>query len=128
MVMGADRRILIVDDDPAVLMVFRDTLRGLGESHEIVTAQNGLDALEAFRKKPFDLIITDMKMPGMDGVQLTEHVKAHSPETSVIWVTAHGAYNYAADAQRLGVIYCIDKPLEVWQILQLAKDALSDDE
>jgi DNA-binding NtrC family response regulator len=126
--MVAYKRILVVDDDAAVLFVFRETLHALGETNEIVTAQNGLEALNEFRKKPYDLIVTDLKMPDMGGVELTEAIRAASPQTPVIWITAHGSYNYVSDAERLGVISCRDKPLEIWQILQLVRDALSGDE
>jgi DNA-binding NtrC family response regulator len=124
----AYKRILVVDDDAAVLFVFRETLRALGKTNEIVTAQSGLEALNEFRKKPFDLVVTDLKMPDMSGVELTEAIKALNSETPVIWITAHGAYQFTSDAERLGVTSCRDKPLEIWQILQLVQDALSDDE
>jgi DNA-binding NtrC family response regulator len=126
--MVAYKRILVVDDDPAVLFVFNETLQALDRTNEIVTAQNGLEALSELGKKPFDLVITDLNMPDMDGVQLTEAIRALHSEMPVIWVTGLTPYNFASDAERLGVICCRDKPLEIWQILQLARDAFSDDE
>jgi DNA-binding NtrC family response regulator len=122
--MIAHKRILVVDDEAMVLFIFNATLQELGNGNEIVTAQNGHEALEAFRKQPFDLVITDLSMPGMDGIQLTEAIKAAQPDTAVVWITAYGCHNVTSDASRLGVVGCRDKPLEVQEILQMAKEAL----
>jgi two-component system response regulator GlrR len=124
--MVAYKRILVVDDDTAVLFVFHETLRTLGETNEIVTAQSCLEALNEFRKEPFDLVITDLKLADMDGVQLTEAIRNLNPDTPIIWITAHGAHNYASDAARLGVASCRDKPLEIQEIVKLAVDSLTD--
>jgi DNA-binding NtrC family response regulator len=126
--MVAYKRILVVDRDAAVLFVFSHALQALGETNEIVTAGNGVEALNEFRKRPFDLVITCLEMPGLDGIELTASIKASNPEAAVIWVTIDSSYKFASDAERLGVVCCRDKPLEIWEILQLAKDALSDDE
>jgi CheY-like chemotaxis protein len=88
--MVATGHILIVDDDPIVLFVFRDTLRDLGQGYEIVTAQSGLRALEEVSKEPFDLVITDLDMPDLNGIELTEAIGTVSPDTSVVWITAYG--------------------------------------
>lgn len=122
--MDAMKCILVVDDDERVLFVLRDILAGLGSQYEVVTAQSGYEALDKARKKPFDLLITDLKMPGMDGVELTEAVRALSPSTVVIWITAYGSQETNAEAQRLGVYRCLDKPLEVAEIRRTALDAL----
>jgi two-component system response regulator PilR (NtrC family) len=122
--MTVRRRILVVDDEAMVLFIFSDTLQALGDGYEIVTAQGGLEALDLVKKKPFDLVITDLSMPGIDGVQLTEAIKALSPDTAVIWITAYGCHNVSSDADRLKIFSCRDKPLEVSEILQMAQDAL----
>ena len=118
------RRILIVDDDPMVLFVFRDTLKDLGEAYEIVATSSGHEALNKIKDKPFDLVITDLNMPHLGGVQLTEAIRKTSPSTAVVWITAYGCHSRFVDAERLGVYRCCDKPLEVEDILQLAREAL----
>jgi DNA-binding NtrC family response regulator len=123
--MIAHKRILIVDDEAMVLFIFNDTLQSLGNTNEIITAQSGLEALNEFRKESFDLVITDLSMPGIDGVQLTEEIKALNPDTAVIWITAYGCHNVVTEAERLGVVYCRDKPLEVQEILHMARNALA---
>jgi CheY-like chemotaxis protein len=118
------KRILVVDDEPTVLFILHDTLQALGSGYEIVTAQNGLEALDSARKDPFDLVITDLSMPDLNGIELTEAIKTQRPATPVIWITAYGSRNVLADARRLDVHSCRDKPLEVSEILYMAQEAL----
>jgi len=98
------RRVLVVEDDERVCFVLRHTLTRLDRDCEIVTAQNGREALQAIEEAAFDLMIADLVMPGMGGVDLTESVRALSPSPIVIWVTAHGCRQHEAEAQRLGCI------------------------
>jgi DNA-binding NtrC family response regulator len=125
--MAAKGRILIVDDDPMVLFVFRDTLRQLGNAYEIVTTQSGLRALDEAKKEPFGLVITDLNMPDLGGVALTEGIRQTSPDAAVVWITAYGCHSVSTDAARLQVHECYDKPLEVDEILQIAREALDID-
>jgi CheY-like chemotaxis protein len=117
-------RILVVDDDPMVLFVFGDTLRELGDAYEIETTQSGLEGLDKVKEERFDLVITDLNMPDLDGVALTEGIRQASPDTSVVWITAYGCHNVSTDAARLKIHRCYDKPLEVDEILQIAREAL----
>ena len=125
--MNPRKRILVVDDEPAVLFVLHDTLLGLGSDYEIVAADSGTDALDRAKRRPFDLVITDLSMPDLGGIELTEAIKAQRPDTPVIWITAYGSYNVYADAERLKVFSCKDKPLEISEILELARAALGVD-
>jgi two-component system response regulator YesN len=118
------RRILVVDDEDHVLFVLSSALKKLGSDVEIVTARNGTEALKQARQLPFDLLITDLRMPVMNGVQLTEAIRGLSPETAVIWMTAYGSCMIQADAERLGVRHCLDKPVTVGQIRELAGQVL----
>jgi DNA-binding NtrC family response regulator len=123
--MTPEKRILVVDDDETVLFVFHDTLKRLGEEYQIVTAASGIEALKAFQERPFDLVITDLSMPDLGGVELTEAVKTLAPDTVVVWITAYGCHNVYSEAVQLGVYLCRDKPLEVDEILRIARDALN---
>jgi len=118
------KRILIVDDEARVLLILHDTLQRLGSSFEVVTAQSGSEALKQARKAAFDLVITDLRMPGMDGVELTRALKQIHPEVRVIWITAYGCHKASDESAELGVFRCLDKPLEIKQIRQVAKEAL----
>lgn len=118
------KRVLLVDDDEAVLFVLREALHELGDEYEIVATWSGLEALEQAKKAPCELLITDLVMSDLDGVQLTEYVKAHWPETVVVWITAHGCDRVREEAARLAVSCCLDKPLEIYEILKVVKKAL----
>jgi len=122
--MDAIKRILVVDDDEQVLFVFHDALIRLGSDYEIVTAGSAQAALEKVRESPFDLIITDLRMPDMDGVALTEALRAFNSGVSVIWMTAFGCHRLKAEAARLAVYRCLDKPLEIREIRKTAREAL----
>lgn len=122
--MSVRRRILVVDDEPAVLFVLHDTLLELGSGYEIVAVDHASEALDYARQTPFDLVITDLSMPDMGGIQFTEAIQAQCPNAPVIWITAYGSYNVYADAQRLNVYSCRDKPLEISEILDLVREAL----
>jgi DNA-binding NtrC family response regulator len=75
--------------------------------------------------RPFDLVITDLNMPDLDGAELTEAIRQTSPDTAVVWITAYGCHSMSSEATRLGIHRCYDKPLEVDEILQVARDALA---
>ena len=115
---------MIVDDDEAVLFVLREALYELGDGYEIMATQSGLEAADQVREAPCALLITDLIVPDLDGIQLTEYVRAHSPQTVVVWITAHGCDRVREEAARLGVSRCVDKPLEVYQILRMVQSVL----
>ena len=119
------KRLLLVDDDESVLFVLCEALHELGTAYEIAATQSGLEALDQVRKAPCDLLVTDLIMPDLDGIQLTEYVRAHSPQTVVVWITAYGCDRVSEEVARLGVSCCVDKPLELHEILQVIRKALA---
>ena len=124
MSMKKSKRILVVDDDERVLLVFHDALMRLGCEFEIVTARNGREALEKAREAPFDLIITDLRMPDVDGIALTEAIREMDTGVVVIWMTAFGCHAFRDEAARLAVYRCLDKPVEIGEIREAACQAL----
>ena len=118
------KRILIVDDDPGVLFIMQAALLSLGDEYEVVAAEDGVQALGQIRRCAFDLVVTDIRMPGMGGIELTEAIRATEPATVVIWMTAYGSDALQADCQRLGVERCLDKPLRIAGIRQAVAEAL----
>src|SRR5262245_10301735 len=81
------RRILVVDDEPFVCDAVKMMLEFDG--HTVETAGNGKEALSAFKKAKYDLVITDWKMPGMTGDELANEIKAQAPQQPVVMITAH---------------------------------------
>jgi CheY-like chemotaxis protein len=122
--MRKQQRILLVDDEERILFVVGESLKKLEGNCEINTARNGVEALTLMEQNPFDLIITDLKMPQMDGVQLTEKLRARYPSLPIIWMTAYGADSIRERAEQLGVQHFLNKPLDIEDIRQIARSAL----
>ncbi|HEM62243.1 MAG TPA: response regulator [Chloroflexi bacterium] len=122
------KRVLVVDDEESVLFVLRGALAKLGEDYQVHVhrARNGEEALLKAQVADLDLLITDIRLPGIDGVQLTEQIKGLQPEIGIVWITAYGCQKLRREASRLGVYKCLDKPLEIAEIRQAAREALDD--
>ncbi len=102
------RKILVIDDDISFRRVLEYNLQE--EGHEVLTAASGEAGLALFDEQQPTLVITDMKMPGMDGLQVLKAVKERSPRTLVIIITAFGAVDTAVEAMKLGAYDFITKP------------------
>src|SRR5262249_59421183 len=107
--MAAKARILIVDDEPLI----RDTLAEFlaQEGFTIATAPDGVKALALAREQRFDLVICDIQLPGMDGVELLERLLQIDPETFVLLITAYGTVETAVEAFKSGAHDYLMKPL-----------------
>jgi DNA-binding NtrC family response regulator len=116
------KSILIVEDDPTV----GESLRHLFErkGHVILLASNGKEGLQLFRHEVIDLVITDVVMPRMDGIELLEAVKRLRPETEVIVISAQGTIEKAVQAMKLGAFDFIEKPINPRVISLLVERAL----
>jgi CheY-like chemotaxis protein len=118
------KRVLIVDDEETILRLLKSSLISLSGSYEVMTANNGETALELFRRDPFDLVVTDYMMGGMDGMQLLEAVQQLVPETRVIMITAYGSTELEQQAHDLKVYRYLTKPLEIATFRLIVKEAL----
>jgi CheY-like chemotaxis protein len=119
---GKNARILVIDDDDAVLDVLADILR-TGE-HEVVAARSGEDGLARFKSGWFDLVFTDLGMPGMNGWEVAAGVKALRPGTPVGLITGWGA---SLDEKRMrdrGVDLIVSKPFRYHDVLALVSEAM----
>lgn len=122
--MSALRKVLVVDDDPVVGKSFKRVLSSKGYS--VITALNAAEALERMRRDEYDLVVTDIKMPGMDGLELAETVKARRPWTPVLIVTGYGTAADETRAKAAGVTAFLHKPLSPEMIEGSAAEALRD--
>lgn len=109
------RRILYVEDDPAVREVSLFNLRKVG--YDVTPASDGQDAVSRFSPEKFDLVITDVRMPGMSGIELVRRIRAVAPNMPCIVVTAFGDMATAIDAMKEGACYFIAKPFNRDQLL-----------
>lgn len=101
--------ILLVDDEEDIREVLAITLSDMG--YEVLEAENGRAALELFRKKKPMIVLTDIKMPGMDGIDLLKKIKARNPYTQVIMITGHGDTDIAIRSLKHEAIDFITKPI-----------------
>jgi len=114
--------ILVVEDDPNVGESIRLLLKKRG--YEILLASNGKEALTLFRQETVDLIITDLVMPKMDGIELLEEIKHLRPETEVIVISAQGTIEKAVQAMKWGAFDFIEKPINPRVISLVVERAL----
>ena len=121
--MSALRKVLVVDDDPVVGKSFNRVL-SQDKGYVVITAQNAAEALERLREQEYDVVFTDIKMPGMDGVELTERVKASRPWTPVVIITGYGTTANEQRAKAAGVSDFMRKPLSPEMIEESAQHAL----
>ena len=115
--------ILIVDDEKNYLLVLSAVLEE--EGYEVLTAQGGHEALEIQKSSDLDLILTDMKMPAMDGIELLENIKTLDPDLPVIMMTAHGTIDKAVEAMQKGAYSYILKPFDNERLTIYVKKAVS---
>lgn len=125
--MSGHKQILIVDDDPKVLLILRTTLERMSGEYGVVTARDGMEALAKVEDDPFDLVITDVRMPGIDGIELVEAIRALSVDIALIWITAYGCHNLQAKGDQLNVYRCLEKPLRIGEIRRVVLGALEVD-
>ncbi|MDZ7331352.1 MAG: sigma-54 dependent transcriptional regulator [candidate division KSB1 bacterium] len=118
----SEHKILIIDDEPAQVQVLAGFLKKKG--FDIEKAHAGLEGLKILEKKPIDLIITDFKMPDIDGIEVLKRAKAINPEVDVIMMTAFGSIESATEAMRAGAIDYLTKPVDLDQLEILIHKAL----
>jgi len=102
-------RILVVDDEEGIRSFVAEALAV--EGHEVATAADGREALRRLAERGFDLVLTDLRMPGLDGMEVVRRVRAEQPEVEVIVLTAHGTVDSAVEAMKLGAFDYLQKPV-----------------
>ena len=121
--MTASRKVLVVDDDPAVRKSIDRVLTGKG--YAVITAENGEEALRKLNEEQYDLVYTDIRMPGISGLEVAEEVKARKPWTPVVIITGYGTDAAQARAKAAGVASFVHKPLSPEMIEDSARVALA---
>jgi len=120
--MMAARRILVVDDEPIAIKSCRRILAADG--HDVVATESGQEGLRRALSEPFDLVMTDLRMPDLDGMELVRALRSKRPETAVVVITGYGSIPSAVEAAKLGVSDYIEKPFTPEQITKAVSDAL----
>jgi two-component system, NtrC family, response regulator PilR len=114
-------KLLIVDDEQSYRQLL--TLVFEGDGHQIRTAMNGREALEMLEAEPAEVIITDVRMPDMDGIELLRHVREFHPDTGFVLMTAFATVDTAREAFKLGADDFIQKPFDVEELKIIVKKA-----
>ena len=110
-------KILLVDDEEGIRKVLGISLADSG--YQVLTAENGEEALTIFRTVQPEIVLTDIKMPGMDGIQLLQRIKAENPDTEVIMITGHGEMELAIRSLKYEATDFITKPIND-EVLEIA--------
>lgn len=104
-------RILVADDEPTQRMVLSEKINMYyGEQAEVVTAQNGIEAVDKFAKKEFDVVILDISMPRMSGLEVASIIRENDSKCSIIFMSSFGEFSYAKRAMELKALNYILKP------------------
>ncbi len=118
------QRILIVDDEEAILQILRNSLQKWADQYDVETATNGFAALRQMQWQPFDLVVTDYRMEQMDGLELMSAIYADYPETRVILITAYGNDSLEKEARGLDAYRYLLKPLDINTFRRVVREAL----
>lgn len=114
---GVVRRLLVVDDEPIVGKRLHQVFTKIG--FEIETYTDSATALVAIAERPFDIVVTDLKMEGIDGIEVLKRVRRHNPATQVIIITGYASPDTAELAQQEGVFAFLAKPFRLDELKQV---------
>ena len=117
-------KILIIEDEAAIRRVLTKIISEENETYEVEVAEDGLAGVEMVLKSDFDLVLCDIKMPKMDGVEVLEKIKKIKPEIPVIMISGHGDLDTAVNTMRLGAFDYISKPPDLNRLLNTVRNAL----
>lgn len=117
-------KILVVDDEEGARDLFNTILTD--EGYDVSLASDGEEALILFKSHPFNLVITDIKMPVMDGLQLLQEIRKTGSKTEVIMVTAYGEVESYLKAMSLGAAEYINKPVRIKELKRIVHKVLTE--
>ena len=121
-----DFKILVADDDEIPRDIVSTIL--VREGYSVATAKDGIEAIKILRLEDINLVITDLRMPGADGLEVLKHALRINPETSVVILTAYGTLDNALEAIKEGAYDYLTKPFKIQEILILAERAYKKEE
>lgn len=117
-------KILIIEDEAAIRRVLTKILSEESVTYQVEEAEDGVQALEKIKNNDYDLVLCDIKMPKMDGVELLEEVKKIKPEIPMVMISGHGDMETAIQTMRLGAFDYISKPPDLNRLLNTVRNAL----
>ena len=120
------KKVLIVDDEETLTWSMAKSLSRDRDKYEVEIANNGKEALDVLSKMPIDLVISDIRMPDINGLDLLIRIKKDYPQTKVIIMTAYGSSDVQKEASKRGSLYYIEKPFEINEIRKLILDLVKE--
>lgn len=117
-------QILIIEDEAAIRRVLSKILTEESDTYNVNEAEDGLSGIEKIKKEDYDLVLCDIKMPKMDGVEVLEAIKKLKPEIPVVMISGHGDLDTAVNTMRLGAFDYISKPPDLNRLLNTVRNAL----
>lgn len=117
-------KILIIEDESAIRRVLTKILTDESKSYEVLEAEDGIQAIEMIKEQDFDLVLCDIKMPKMDGVEVLQHAKKLKPELPFLMISGHGDLDTAVQTMKLGAFDYISKPPDLNRLLNAVRNAL----
>ncbi len=117
-------KILIIEDEAAIRRVLVKILSEENNAYQVSEAEDGLIGIEMIKKEDYDLVLCDIKMPKMDGVEVLEAIKKIKPETPIVMISGHGDLDTAVNTMRLGAFDYISKPPDLNRLLNTVRIAL----
>ncbi len=117
-------KILVIEDEASIRRVLVKILSEENDTYQVDEAADGLIGLEKIKKEDYDLVLCDIKMPKMDGVEVLEAVKKIKPETTIVMISGHGDIDTAVNTMRLGAFDYISKPPDLNRLLNTVRIAL----
>ena len=115
------KSILIVDDEKNIRLTLSECIQSM--DYDIEMAENGEEALQKIKAKDFNLVLLDLRLPGMDGMEVLKRAKEAYPGVQVVMLTGHGSEKDEAEARRLGVFEYLRKPIPIESLMKVLKAA-----
>ena len=117
-------KILIIEDEAAIRRVLGKILSEENDTYTVQEAEDGLEGIEKIKNEDYDLVLCDIKMPKMDGVEVLEAIKKIKPEIPIVMISGHGDLDTAVNTMRLGAFDYISKPPDLNRLLNTVRNAL----
>ncbi len=117
-------KILIIEDEAAIRRVLKKIISEENDTYQVEEAEDGLEGIELIKNNDYDLVLCDIKMPKMDGVEVLEKAKKIKPETPIVMISGHGDLDTAVNTMRLGAFDYISKPPDLNRLLNTVRNAL----
>lgn len=117
-------KILVIEDEPAIRRVLKKILSEENNAYMVEEAEDGLVGMEKIKEEEYDLVLCDIKMPKMDGIEVLEAIQKVKPEIPVVMISGHGDLDTAVNAMRIGAFDYISKPPDLNRLLNTVRNAL----